>query len=163
MKASSDNEIKKIYEKSVRLLNDKEARLMDMQQVLKKAVIRLSLTSRSDNEQVNNLLAEIKITVDDHVDIDMLNSHLDHLFLLINHVDYNVKTSDNTALYSSLKKHLDDHKTSPLSDEVNSKIKYLVAKKLPDDEVSAELLKLLNEFSNSKKQYSEIIDEVRYL
>ena len=158
MKASSDNEIKKIYEKSVRLLNDKEACLMDMQQVLKKAVIRLSLTSRSDNEQVNNLLAEIKITVDDHIDVDMLNSHLDHLFLLINHVDYNVKTSDNTALYSSLKKHLDDHITSPLSDEVNSKIKHLVAKKLPDDEVSAELLKLLNEFSNSKKQYSENIN-----
>ena len=67
MKVSSDNEIKKIYEKSVRLLNDKEARLIDMQQVLKKAVIRLSLTSRSDNEQVKKLLAEIKITVDDHV------------------------------------------------------------------------------------------------
>jgi hypothetical protein len=68
MKTSSDNEIKKIYEKSVRLLNDKQARLIDMQQVLKKAVIRLSLASRSDNEQVNNLLDEIKVSVDDHVD-----------------------------------------------------------------------------------------------
>ena len=158
MKTSQDNEIKKIYEKSVRLLNDKQARLMDMQQVLKKAVIRLSLASRSDNEQVNNLLAEIKVTVDDHVDIDMLNSHLDHLFLLINHVDYNVVSADKTAISSSLKKYLDEHKTSPLSDEVTSKIEYLVAKKLPDDEVSAELLSLINEFSNSKKQYSDNIN-----
>ena len=158
MKTSQDNEIKKIYEKSVRLLNDKQARLMDMQQVLKKAVIRLSLASRSDNEQVNNLLAEIKVTVDDHVDIDMLNSHLDHLFLLINHVDYNVVSADKTAISSSLKKYLDEHKTSPLSDEVTSKIEYLVAKQLPDDEVSAELLSLLNELSNSKKQYSDNIN-----
>ena len=100
MNTSSDNEIKKIYEKSVRLLNDKQARLIDMQQVLKKAVIRLSLASRNDNEQVDNVLDEIKVSVDDHIDIDMLNRHLDHLFLLINHADYNVDASDKTALYS---------------------------------------------------------------
>ncbi len=159
MNTSSDNEIKKIYEKSVRLLNDKEARLIDMQQVLKKAVIRLSLASRSDNEQVNNLLDEIKVSVDDHVDIDMLNRHLDNLFLLINHADYNVDASDKTALYSYLKKHLEDHKSLPLSDEVILNIKCLVAEKMPDDEVSAELLRLLNDFSNDKKQYSDNINQ----
>ena len=158
MKTSPDNEIKKIYEKSVRLLNDKQARLVDMQQVLKKAVIRLPLALRSDNEQVNHVLAEIKDSVDDHIDIDMLNKNLDNLFLLTNHADYHADASETTALYSYLKKHLEDHNSLPLSDEVILNIKCLVAEKLPDDEVSAELLRLLNDFSNDKKQYSDNIN-----
>ena len=61
MNTSPDNEIKKIYEKSVRLLNDKQARLMDLQQLLKKTVIRLSHASRGDNEQVNIILDNINV------------------------------------------------------------------------------------------------------
>lgn len=158
MKTSADNEIKKIVEKSVRLLNDKEARLTDIQQVLKKAVIRLSLVSRTDNEQVNNVLAEIKDSVDDNVDIDILNKHLDHLFLLINHADFHAGTAEKSVLNSSLEKHLNDNKTSPLADEVISIIERLVSNKLPDDDVTAELIKLLNDFSNSKKQYCDNIN-----
>ena len=158
MKTSSDNEIKKIYEKSVRLLNDKEARLMDMQQVLKKAVIRLSLASRSDNKQVNNVLTEIKASVEDNVDIDILNKNLDHLFLLINQADFLASTSEKSVLNSSLQKYLKENKFSPLADEVISKIELLVSKKLPDDEVSSELIQLLNDFSNSKKQYNDNIN-----
>ncbi len=158
MKTSPDNEMKKIYEKSLRLLNDKETRLTDMQQVLKKAVIRLSLASRSDNEQVNNVLAEIKASVDDAVDVNSLNKNLDHLFLLINHADYHPGASEKTAISSYLNKQLKDHEASHLSDEVMAKIKYLAAKKLPDDKASAELIKLLNKFSKSKEQYSENIN-----
>ena len=158
MKTSSDNEIKKIYEKSVRLLNDKEARLMDMQQVLKKAVIRLSLASRSDNKQVNNVLTEIKASVEDNVDIDILNKNLDHLFLLINQADFLASTSEKSVLNSSLQKYLKENKFSPLADEAISKIELLVSKKLPDDEVSSELIQLLNDFSNSKKQYNDNIN-----
>ena len=150
--------MKKIYEKSVRLLNDKDARLTDMQQVLKKAVIRLSLTSRSDNEQVNNVLAVIKASVDDAVDVNSLNKNLDHLFLLINHADYRAGASEKNAISSYLNKQLKDHEASHLSDEVMAKIKYLVAKKLPDDKASAELIKLLNKFSKSKEQYSKNIN-----
>jgi len=158
MKTSPDNEMKKIYEKSVRLLNDKQARLMDLQQVLKKAVIRLSLASRRDNEQVNNVLTEIKTSVDDHVDIDLLNKHLDKLFMLINHADYHAGISKKTALYSYLNNYIEDGNSPPLSNEVIINIKSLVSEKLPDDEVSAELLKLLNDFSNDKKQYSDNIN-----
>lgn len=88
MNTSSETEMKIIYEKSIRLLNDRQARLMDMRQVLKKAVIRLSLTVCSDKEDVNNILGDIKASVDENVDIDMLNQHLDKLFVLINHADY---------------------------------------------------------------------------
>ena len=158
MKTSPDNEMKKIYEKSVRLLNDKEARLTDMQQVLKKAVIRLSLASRSDNEQVNNVLVQIKASVDDPVDVNSLNKNLDHLFLLINHSDYRAGASEKTELSSYLNKQLEDDEASHLSGEVVAKIKYLVAKKLPDDKASAELIKILNKFSKSKEQYSENIN-----
>ncbi len=162
MKTSPENEIKKIYQKSVRLLNDKQARLMDMQQVLKKAVIRLSLASRSDNDQVNNVLSDINSSVADHIDINSLNKHLDDLFLLINHADFRTDETKKTALYSYLKKYIEDNKNSPLSDEVILKVKTFVASKLPDDELSAELLKSLSkmdkDLSNSKQQYSDSIN-----
>jgi diguanylate cyclase len=161
MKTSPENEIKRIYEKSVRLLNDKQARLMDMQQVLKKAVIRLSLASRSDNEQVNNVLTEMNISVADNIDLNMLDKHLDKLFLLINHADFRVDEAEKTALYTYLKAYLGDRNNPSLSDEVVHKIKTLIANKLPDEEVSAELVKSLSEidkdFSNSKQQYSDSI------
>ncbi len=162
MKTSPENEIKRIYEKSVRLLNDKQARLMDMQQVLKKAVIRLSLASRSDNEQVNNVLTEMNVSVADNIDLNMLNKHLDKLFLLINHADFRVDEAEKITLYTYLKAYLDDRDNPPLSDEVVLKIKTLIANKLPDEEVSAELVKSLSEidkdFSNSKQQYSDSIN-----
>lgn len=158
MKATSDNEIKKIFEKSVRLLNDKQARLIDMQQVLKKAVIRLSLATRSDNEQVNDVLTEMNVSVADSIDINMLNKQLDHLFLLINHADFNAQKIEKTVLYNSLKAHLEGRESSLLSNEMFSKIKCFVDKELSDDEISAELIKLLNDLSSSNQQYSENIN-----
>ncbi len=162
MKTSAENEIKSIYEKSVRLLNDKQARLMDMQQVLKKTVIRLSLVSRSDNEQVNNVLTEMNVSVAYHIDLNMLNKQLDKLFLLINHADFRVDEAEKTALYTYLKGYLEDQNNFTLSDEIVLKIKTLIANKLPDEDISAELVKSLSEidkdFSNSKQQYSDSIN-----
>ncbi len=155
MRTSPENEIKKIYKKSIRLLNDKQARLIDMQQVLKKAVIRLSLATRSDNKQVNSVLTEMKVSVADTIDIGTLNKQLDQLFLLINHADFRV---EKTALFNYLKGYLEDQKASSLSDEVFSKVRDLVAKELPDDEISAELLKSLNDLSCSNQQYSDSIN-----
>ncbi len=158
MKASPESEIKKIYQKSVRLLNDKQARLMDMQQVLKKAVIRLSLASRSDNNQVNNVLFDIKDSVTDDIDIEILNKHLDALFLLINHADFRIYKTEKTALYTYFNKVLENSDDSTLSTEVIKIIKELVANEQPDAEISAELLKSLKALSSSNQQYSDSIN-----
>ncbi len=84
MNKSSEVEIKRIYEKSIRLLNDKQARLMGMRQVLKKAVIRLSLVARDDDERINEVLKDIKLSVGENIELDSLNQHLDDLFLMVN-------------------------------------------------------------------------------
>lgn len=153
MNTSSDSDIKKIYEKSVRLLNDKQARLMDMRQVLKKAVIRLSLASRSNNDQVNNVLNDIKASVDDHVDLEQLSKNLDNLFVLINHSDYHAEPCENKAFYLSLEENIKKCKNSPVKAEYVSKLKALTSKKLSDDDMSLELLQLMEDFSESKQHH----------
>ena len=153
MNIPTETDVVKIYEKSVRLLNDKQVRLMKMRQVLKKAVIRLSLASRSDNEQVNNVLHEIKLSVNNHVDLDMLSKHLDDLFVLMNHAD----SSKKTAFYSHLEKKLEVYESSALSSETISKLKVLIDKNLNDDDMSAALLNLIDDISGDKKQYIDNI------
>ena len=104
----------------------------------------------------------MNVSVADNIDLNMLNKHLDKLFLLINHADFRVDEAEKITLYTYLKAYLDDRDNPPLSDEVVLKIKTLIANKLPDEEVSAELVKSLSEidkdFSNSKQQYSDSIN-----
>jgi len=159
MNTSPENEIKKIYEKSVRLLNDKQARLMDMRQILKKAVIRLSTTSYGDNEQVNNVLNEIKLTVDDHVDLQMLNTHLDNLFVLINHADFRPGGLKNKEFYKYLEKSLGSFNNSSSSAEFILQLKALVNKKLPDDKMSSELLNTIDSIVSTDIKHNKNLNE----
>ncbi len=157
MNSSTDNDVKKIYEKSVRLLNDKQARLMDMRQVLKKAVIRLSLASKSENEQVNAVLDEIKGSVDDHVDLDALSKHLDSLFILINHADYHAGSALHPQFYNCLDKALKQNSEIASSAELFSRLDGLIAAELPDNELSMALLNMFGDYQADKKRYIKSI------
>lgn len=117
---------------------------MDMRQVLKKAVIRLSLASRSDNEQVNKVLNEIKASVDDHVDIEVLSKNLDNLFILLNKADVHANSAGKSEFYSLLEKSLSSNNEA-LSTEKSDNLRQLITNRLTDDEMSVELIKLLSE------------------
>ncbi|MBL4711489.1 MAG: GGDEF domain-containing protein [Gammaproteobacteria bacterium] len=151
MNTSSEVEIKKIYEKSIRLLNDKQARLMDMRQVLKKAVIRLSLTARKDDDRVNEILNDIKSCVADDVNIDLLGQHLDNLFVLTNNSDYQ-NSAKSEPFSIVLKKGINRYVNTPDSEEFISKLKILVNKEMSDVEMSVQIIKFVDDMSHKKQQ-----------
>ena len=159
MNTSPDNEIKKIYEKSVRLLNDKQARLMDLQQLLKKTVIRLSHASRSDNEQVNEILDNMNISIDEHVDLDMLNTQLDNLFVLVNHADYRHSSPTNKEFYTYLKNSLKNLGDKSTKDDVILKLQTLVEEKTPNAVMSSHILNVIRKLSEDKYKHREQVDK----
>ena len=103
MNASSPKlNAKDIYQKSVRLLTDTQTQLSTMRKVLKKTLVSLSSVSHSGNDEVNDVLAGLKIP-DDNKDLDFLDSQLDNLLVLIKHsnsdqVEINSDASIATAL-----------------------------------------------------------------
>ena len=103
MNASSPKlNAKDIYQKSIRLLTDTQTQLSTMRKVLKKTLVSLSSVSHSGNDEVNEVLAGLKIP-DDNKDLDLLDSQLDNLLVLIKHsnsdqVEINSDASIATAL-----------------------------------------------------------------
>lgn len=143
MNAPADSDIRKIYEKSVRLLNDKQAHLMEMRQVLKKAVIRLSFASRCENRQVNSVLDNINNAVEDRVDIDTLNTQLDNLFVLINHADYHNTIRGTASFYKQLQRDLKNYRKRQDKESLIPVLMTLADKELSDAEMSREVIKLV--------------------
>ena len=93
---------KDIYQKSIRLLTDTQTQLSTMRKVLKKTLVSLSSVSHSGNDEVNEVLAGLKIP-DDNKDLDLLDSQLDNLLVLIKHsnsdqVEINSDANIATAL-----------------------------------------------------------------
>ena len=79
---------KDIYQKSIRLLTDTQTQLSTMRKVLKKTLVSLSSVPHSGNDEVNDVLAGLKIP-DDNKDLDLLDSQLDNLLVLIKHSSSN--------------------------------------------------------------------------
>ena len=103
MNASSPKlNAKDIYQKSIRLLTDTQTQLSTMRKVLKKTLVSLSSVSHNGNDEVNEVLAGLKIP-DDNKDLDLLDSQLDSLLVLIKHsnsdqVEINSDANIATAL-----------------------------------------------------------------
>jgi len=141
------------------LLNDKQARLMGLQQLLKKTVIRLSHASRGDNQQVNTILDKINASVDEHVDLTMLNKELDNLFVIINHADYKHSVSGSEDFYVYLKKALENLENEATKAEYVSRLQSLVDKKIPNDEMSSQILACIREYSEKNNKHNKQIDD----
>jgi diguanylate cyclase len=87
MMNSRDDEKKKIFEKSIKLLDNSQSQLKEIRQALRKAVVRLSLAARSTDGQMNTVLDEIQASVSDEICIPVLDAQLDDLFVLMNRDD----------------------------------------------------------------------------
>ncbi|MGB5397860.1 MAG: hypothetical protein WBN96_11980, partial [Gammaproteobacteria bacterium] len=87
MMNSRDDEKKKIFEKSIKLLDNSQSQLKEIRQALRKAVVRLSLAARSTDGQMNIVLDEIQASVNDEINIPILDAQLDDLFVLMNRDD----------------------------------------------------------------------------
>jgi len=79
---------KEIYQKSIRLLTDTQVQLSTMRKVLKKTLVSLSSVSHNQNDEVKEFLVGLEVP-DDNKDLDLLDSQLDNLLVLIKHSNSN--------------------------------------------------------------------------
>lgn len=56
MASKLPEEVIKVHEKSLWLLDKSKQQLKDVQEILRKAVVRLSITARRDDQHVNEIL-----------------------------------------------------------------------------------------------------------
>ena len=147
-------EIKKIFEKSVKLLKTKENQLSTARDVLKKTVIRLSLALRGSDKEINNILNKMEYSVDD-VSLESFDRHLVHLSVLTNGFGQVHKLGDGAGFYSNLISSFEEFQWLECSEISKAKVKLLVEKKLPDKEISLELLNIINDANNKNKSVIE--------
>jgi len=81
---SVNSDLKKIFKKSLKLLDESEHDLSEVRKTLKKTVVRLATAAEGDNEKLNTLLKKIKISVNDGIHIDELEAGLDEIFVILN-------------------------------------------------------------------------------
>ncbi len=144
---SPEKAIKNIFERSVKSLNDSRDQLYRTRKILKKAIVRLSTTSYSDDEQLNEIINDIKTSTDKNINLDELDSKLDQLSILVIKKDTGQSVTIETEFYSSLKRSLDE---SNCSDSCKAIVNSLVKKKLSDKDISLELVKLINDATANK-------------
>ena len=81
------DEVIKVHEKTLRLLDGTNEQLTNVQEMLRKSVVRLSIAARRDDDQLDEVLENIKSSVKTKIDLDDLEAHLDKLLVLINHAE----------------------------------------------------------------------------
>lgn len=145
--SSPETAIKNIFERAANSLSYKRDQLDKTRQILKKAVLRLSSSINSDDSQVNNVLHEIKSSVDVNFNISDLNSQIDKLSILTNNSCTKLNSNKSKEFYSRLNNSLSE---LDCSEECAKHIRSFADRKLSDKDLSLEILKLLNQYSNSK-------------
>jgi len=80
-------EVIKVHEKTLRLLDGTNEQLINVQEMLRKSVVRLSIVARQNDDQLDHVLDNIKSSVTSKFDLDELEVHLDKLLVLINYAE----------------------------------------------------------------------------
>ncbi len=97
-------EVAKTHEKSLQLLDESQVQLERFREMLRKAVVRLSIAARCEDEHLNTVLEQIKSTVKNDIDLQQLDSQLDTLFQQIDK-----DTGDNTPAEDAFRTDGVDH------------------------------------------------------
>lgn len=148
MTTQIDEEAIKAHKKSLLLLDETQEQLAHMREMLRKAVTRLSIAARSDNETLNNTLEQLKSAVRSEIDPERLNAHLDHLLASVNQIDDHEQESRG-EFYTCLRDGLLEYEFTAQDQQYKNRIFKLVESKLPDNELSIKLLDLINEIISS--------------
>ena len=143
-------EVIKVHENSLLLLDKSNEQLKDVQEMLRKAIVRLSIAARRDDEQLDEVLEKLKSSVKEDIDLQQLDMHLDRLLVCINHAESNGKLSSGMGFYAYLKDSIEEFDLSLLADSYKSRIKSLVGSKPSDKDMSVQLLALIREIVINK-------------
>lgn len=143
-------EVIKVHENSLLLLDKSNEQLKDVQEMLRKAIVRLSIAARRDDEQLDEVLEKLKSSVKEDIDLQQLDMHLDRLLVCINHAESNGKLSSGMGFYAYLKDSIEEFDLSLLADSYKSRIHNLVGSKPSDKDMSVQLLALIREIIINK-------------
>ena len=80
-------EVIKVHEKTLRLLDGTNERLISVQEMLRKSVVRLSIAALREDDQLDEVLENLKSSVKSNIDLDDLDANLDMLLVVINHAE----------------------------------------------------------------------------
>ena len=88
-------EVIRVHEKSLRLLDQSQEQLGHFKESLRKAIVRLTIAARSDNDQLNDVLEQIKTSVRDDIDLERLDAQLEELVKQVNRDRVNTDAAVN--------------------------------------------------------------------
>ena len=147
MTSKLPEEVVKVHEKSLRLLDEYEVRLDHVSEMLRKAVVRLSIVARREDSQLNQILEHIKSSVKNELDLDELDKNLDNLLVEINRSGSKEDEAVLSGLYSCLKEDLGRFDFSSQAELYRARIQSLAEKGPAEREFSMQLLELLNDMA----------------
>ena len=75
----SQQEMKRIFEKSIKLLDSSQSQLRDVRSILRKAVTQLALLNTGKLEHVNEILAAVVDSLGNDIDVDFLDRKMEEL------------------------------------------------------------------------------------
>ncbi|NNJ97318.1 MAG: hypothetical protein HKP12_09175, partial [Gammaproteobacteria bacterium] len=153
------DEVVKVHEKSLRLLDESQEQLKHVREMLRKAVVSLTMAARGDDERLNQVLDEINSSVNDDVDLHHLGVKLDSLRVEINRTDTSSKRAAPSDFCSILQQDLGRLKFSPQAQPYKNKIHGLIDEQASDHAISVALLELVNDIINETGQSNPPSDQ----
>jgi diguanylate cyclase len=154
-------EVVKVHEKSLRLLDESQEQVKHVSEMLRKAVVRLSSAARRDDDHLNHVLDEIKSTVTDNIDLDQLGEKLDRLLVETNRTESGSQTVPTQNFGSILQLDVARLGFSARAEPYKNRIQGLIEKQMSDSEISVALLELVNDIVNESVQNDPYSDPTR--
>lgn len=141
------DEVVKVHEKSLRLLDKSQEQLQHVSEVLRKAVVRLTIAARSEDKQLNEILEQIKSSVRNDIDLEQLSLYLDKLVIEINRSEDSAIPVSLSGFYTCLKQDLEGFDFPSLAEPYQARIQAFVDNELADNDISMQLLELVNDIA----------------
>ncbi len=150
-------EMKRIYEKSIRLLDSSQSQLRHMQQVLKKAVIRLSSLSPRCDVRINTIIDDVAILVNHKIDLVALENKLDELFVLTN--QNGGQLSELQAFKNTVGQAVDGIVENDKLDSYKVKLKKLVNSKLDQAKLAVAIVALFKQVADEAETWRQKVED----
>ena len=152
-----DQDIKTIFEKSVRLLSTRETQLNTMHAVLKKTVTIFDSISRTNDNKINIILNDLRASVED-VDLVFFDRKLDEFSNLAKNSNSNKTNATEKKFTSCLLDNLHNYDWSTTTIDFSSLVKSQIGEELSNKEASLQVLNIIDEINST---YNKKLDAER--
>ena len=138
-------EVIRVHEKSLRLLDESQEQLKLMSETFRKAVVRLTIAARCDDQRLNEILDQIKSVVRNDIDLNQLDVYLDDLLVEVNRNEKDPESTEHAGFGKCLRQDLGRFDFSAQAEPYRKRIQVLADNDMADDELSIELLEIVND------------------